>query len=113
MRLDVRRVPWVAGVLGALLVAASAALPWFQVPEALAPRAKAIGPTVIPKSLPDALKADVVILAIPFPAHRELAKANASWQGKLVIDVTNAFGIEPDRVINARSATVMSGRASC
>jgi hypothetical protein len=32
-------------------------------PEALAPLAKAIGPTIIPKSLQDALKAEIVILA--------------------------------------------------
>jgi len=36
--------------------------------EALAPIAKAIGPTIIPKSLKDALKAEIILLAIPFGA---------------------------------------------
>jgi predicted dinucleotide-binding enzyme len=35
-------------------------------PEALAPQARAIGPTVVAKSLRDALGADTIILAVPF-----------------------------------------------
>ena len=35
-------------------------------PEALAPEARAIGPTVVAMSLRDALKADIIILAVPF-----------------------------------------------
>jgi 8-hydroxy-5-deazaflavin:NADPH oxidoreductase len=35
-------------------------------PEALAPQARAVGPTVVAKSLRDALEADTIILAIPF-----------------------------------------------
>ena len=35
-------------------------------PEALAPQARAIGPTVVAKSLQDALEADTIILAVPF-----------------------------------------------
>jgi 8-hydroxy-5-deazaflavin:NADPH oxidoreductase len=62
-------------------------------PEALAPLARAIGPTVAAKSLRDALEADTIILAVPFGEHREVAKALPSWKGKTVIDATNAFGV--------------------
>ncbi|WP_442881117.1 NADPH-dependent F420 reductase [Bosea sp. (in: a-proteobacteria)] len=62
-------------------------------PEALAPQARAIGPTVVAKSLREALEADTIILAIPFWEHREVAKALSSWEGKTVIDATNAFGV--------------------
>src|SRR5579871_5073121 len=41
-------------------------------PEALAPQARAIGPTVVARSLRDALEADTIILAIPFGEHREV-----------------------------------------
>jgi len=58
-------------------------------PEALAPQAKAIGPTIVPTTLKDALEADIVLLAVPFWQHREVAKARTSWKGKIVIDVTN------------------------
>ena len=58
-------------------------------PEALAPQARAIGPTVVAKSLRDALEADTIILAVPFWEHREVAKALPSWEGKMIIDATN------------------------
>src|ERR1700733_15426184 len=65
-------------------------------PEALAPEARAIGPTVVAKSLRDALKADTIILAVPFGEHREVAKALSSWEGKTVIDAVNYFPVPPD-----------------
>ena len=57
----------------------------------MAPQARAIGPTVVAKSLRDALEADTIILAVPFGEHREVAKALASWKGKTVIDAMNAL----------------------
>src|SRR6202521_5754437 len=60
-------------------------------PEALAPEARAIGPTVVAKSLRDALEADTIILAVPFGEHPEVAKALPSWKGKAVIDAMNAL----------------------
>src|ERR1700735_2282789 len=62
-------------------------------PEALAPQARAIGPTVAARSLRDALEADTIILAVPFGEHREVAKALPSWKGKTVIDTMNAFPV--------------------
>src|ERR1700726_4351492 len=60
-------------------------------PEALAPEARAIGPTVVPKSLRDALDADTIILAVPFDQHGEVAKVLPSWKGKTVIDAMNTL----------------------
>jgi hypothetical protein len=60
-------------------------------PEALAAQARVIGPTVVPKSLRDALEADTIFLAVPFGEHREVAKALPNWEGKTVIDATNAL----------------------
>jgi predicted dinucleotide-binding enzyme len=62
-------------------------------PEALAPQAKAIGPTVVARSLREALQADTIILAVPFAEHREVAKALPSWKGKTIIDAMNTFGL--------------------
>ena len=77
-------------------------------PEALDSQAKAIGPSVIPASLQDALKSEILILAIPFGAHQDLAKAAASWQGKIVIDVTNAFGVPLEELGGLPSSVVIS-----
>jgi hypothetical protein len=60
-------------------------------PEELEPQARAIGPTVIAKSLRDALEADTIMLAVPFGEHREVAKALPSWKGKTIIDAMNAL----------------------
>ena len=76
--------------------------------EALAPVAKAIGPTIIPNSLRDAVKADIVILAIPFGTQKEVAKAAESWQAKIVIDMTNAYGVSPEELGNLPSSVVIS-----
>ena len=59
-------------------------------PQALAPVAQAIGPTVFPKTLQEALKADVIMLAVLFQEHREVARSLDSWQGKTIIDVMNS-----------------------
>ena len=64
-----------------------------RTPEELAPQARAIGATVVAKSLRDALEADTIILAVPFGEHQEVAKALPSWKGKTIIDATNAFGV--------------------
>jgi predicted dinucleotide-binding enzyme len=60
-------------------------------PEALLPQAQAIGPTVIPTTLQEAVKADVIFLAVLFEGHREVAKALSSWKGKTVVDAMNGF----------------------
>ena len=59
-------------------------------PEALAPLARAIGPTVVATSLEEALEADIVFLAVPFGEHRAVAAARQSWQGKTIVDATNS-----------------------
>ena len=77
-------------------------------PEALAPQARAIGPTVVAKSLRDALEADTIILAVPFGEHREVAKALPSWEGKTIIDATNAFGVFPEELGGLPSSAVIA-----
>jgi 8-hydroxy-5-deazaflavin:NADPH oxidoreductase len=76
--------------------------------EALAPIATAIGPTISPKSLKDAVQADIVLLAVPFGTQKDIAKAAESWQGKIVIDVTNAYGVAPEELGNLPSSVVIS-----
>ena len=66
--------------------------------EALAPQARAIGPTVVARSLAEALEADTIILAVPFGEHRRVAKTLASWKGKTIIDAMNAFPALPEEL---------------
>ena len=66
--------------------------------EELLPQARAIGPTVVAKSLQDALEADIIMLAVPFGKHREIAKVLPSWKGKTVIDAMNSAPLPPEEM---------------
>jgi len=67
-------------------------------PESFASAAAAIGPEIIPKKLAEAVKADVVFLAVRFESHQDVAKALPTWKGKTIIDVTNAYGVPPEKL---------------
>ena len=65
-------------------------------PGSFAADAAAIGATIVPKTLADAVKADIIFLAVRFEAHSDVAKALPAWQEKTIVDVTNAYGVPPD-----------------
>lgn len=67
-------------------------------PESFASDAAAIGPTINPKTLAEAARADIIFLAVPFEAHLTVAKVLPNWQGKTIIDVTNAYGVAPEEL---------------
>ncbi len=67
-------------------------------PESFASDAVAIGAQITPKTLPEAVKADTIFLAVRFEAHPDVAKALPTWQGKTIIDVTNAYGVPPEQM---------------
>jgi len=73
-------------------------------PQSFAADAAAIGPTVIPKTLADAVKADIIFLAVRFDAHPDVAKALPTWQGKTIVDVTNAYGVPPEELAGQPSS---------
>ncbi|WP_425965123.1 NADPH-dependent F420 reductase [Rhizobium nepotum] len=77
-------------------------------PESFAADAAAIGPTIIPRTLAEALKADVVFLAVRFEAHPEVAKALPAWDGKIIVDVTNAYGVPPEDLGGQPSSKFMA-----
>ncbi|TAM54357.1 MAG: NADP oxidoreductase coenzyme [Paraburkholderia sp.] len=60
-----------------------------RAPESFASDAAAIGPTIIPKTLAEAVKADIIFLAVRFESHPQVAKALPDWKGKTVIDAMN------------------------
>jgi predicted dinucleotide-binding enzyme len=60
-------------------------------PDSLAALRKELGHHIDPQTLEAALKADTVILAVPFSAVSAIARAGSGWTGKIVIDATNAI----------------------
>jgi len=77
-------------------------------PKSFAADAAAIGPTIIPKTLVEAVKADIVFLAVHFESHPDVAKALPTWQGKTIVDVTNAYGVSPEKLGGQPSAKVVA-----
>jgi predicted dinucleotide-binding enzyme len=67
-------------------------------PESFAADAAAIGPRIIPKKLAEAVKADTIFLAVRFESHSDVAKALSTWKGKTIVDVTNAYGVPPEKL---------------
>lgn len=62
--------------------------------EAVAPLVDDIGPQLVPLDVSEALKADHVILAVPFEAVQKLLEQVPDWQRRIVIDATNAIDYE-------------------
>jgi len=77
-------------------------------PESFASAAAAIGPTIVPKKLAEAVKADIIFLAVRFEAHPDVAKALPNWKGKTIIDVTNAYGVSPEELGGQPSSKVVA-----
>jgi predicted dinucleotide-binding enzyme len=77
-------------------------------PQDFAAAAAAIGPGIIPATLTQAIKADIVFLAVRFESHRDVAKALANWAGKILIDVTNAYGVPPEDLGGKPSSKVIA-----
>lgn len=77
-------------------------------PQSFAADAAAIGPKIIPKTLAEAVKADIVFLAVRFESYKDVAKALPNWNGKTIVDVTNAYGVSPDELVEQSSAKAVA-----
>jgi 8-hydroxy-5-deazaflavin:NADPH oxidoreductase len=77
-------------------------------PETLASLRKELGPSVVPQSVHDALQAEIIFLAVPFPIHKDVAKQFKQWKGKIVVDLTNALHVAPEELGGALSSELVS-----
>ncbi|WP_244745978.1 NADPH-dependent F420 reductase [Paraburkholderia terricola] len=77
-------------------------------PESFASAAAAIGPGIVAKKLAEAVKADIVFLAVRFESHQDVANALSNWQGKTIVDVTNAYGVPPEELGGQPSSRVVA-----
>ena len=77
-------------------------------PESFASVAAAIGPTIIPKTLAEAVKADIIFLAVRYGSHPDVAKVLPTWEGKIIVDVTNAYGVPLEELGGQPSARVVA-----
>lgn len=59
--------------------------------DAIAPLVRGLGSSVSAVEVADALRADIVILATPFEAVRELVEQVPDWERRIIVDATNAI----------------------
>jgi predicted dinucleotide-binding enzyme len=59
-------------------------------PASLVDFARELGRHITAASVQDALRADVVVLAIPFPSVPDAVGGAGPWAGRIVVDATNA-----------------------
>jgi hypothetical protein len=77
-------------------------------PETLAPLREELGPSVSPQSIEDACKAEIIFLAVPFPAHRDVANQLKQWNGKVIVDTTNTFHLTTEELGSALCSEIVS-----
>ncbi|WP_420231540.1 NADPH-dependent F420 reductase [Pseudomonas sp. ABY48] len=77
-------------------------------PESFAVAAAAIGPEIIPQTLAQVIKADIVFLAVRYESYPDVAKALPTWEGKTIVDVTNAYGVSPEELGGKPSSKVVA-----
>lgn len=68
-----------------------------------------LGDSIVAQPLEEALSADIVILAIPFSAHRDIGRKMACWNDKIVIDAMNTYGV-PLKELGDRASTDVRAR---
>ena len=67
-----------------------------------------LGNNVTAVSLEGALKADVIILAVPFIAHSTIAAAAPDWAGKTIVDAMNTYGVPPELLAGRASSDIVA-----
>jgi hypothetical protein len=60
-------------------------------PASLGPLVDELGSSIKPTELADALGAEMIILAVPFEAVSDLLKTGQPWNGRIIVDATNAI----------------------
>jgi 8-hydroxy-5-deazaflavin:NADPH oxidoreductase len=77
-------------------------------PKTLASLTEELGPTVFPQSVQDEYQAEIIFLAGPFPAHKDVAKKFKQWNGKIVVDVTNSLDVAPEELGGLPSSEIVA-----
>lgn len=77
-------------------------------PESFATETAMIGPGIRPKKLADAVNADIIFLAVRYQSHLDIAKILPTWQGKTIVDVTNAYGVPLEELDGEPSGRVVA-----
>ena len=65
-------------------------------PQTLTSLVEELGPQVTAQSVTEAGQAEVVFLAVPFRAHKQIAENGTNWAGKILVDTMNTLDLSPE-----------------
>src|SRR3546814_12820607 len=82
-------------------------------PASFASDAALIGAEIIPQNLTDAVKADVIFLAVGYGVHKDVAKPLQRWKGESTVDVPNAYAVHLATLGVHPSITVVLQASPC
>jgi 8-hydroxy-5-deazaflavin:NADPH oxidoreductase len=77
-------------------------------PSSLAALPKELGSNVVPQSLREAYEAEVIFLAVPFSAYKDVAQQREHWDGKIIVDTMNTFHTRPEELGGRLSSELVS-----
>ena len=77
-------------------------------PESMSALFQDLAEFVKPVSLKEALRASVIILAVPFRAHSVVAEAATDWHNKIIIDAMNTYGVSPEELQGHASSDLVA-----
>ena len=77
-------------------------------PASLAALARELAANVVPQSLREAFEAEMIFLAVPFSAHKDVAQQREEWSGKIIVDTTNTLDIRPEELRGRLSSESVS-----
>jgi 8-hydroxy-5-deazaflavin:NADPH oxidoreductase len=77
-------------------------------PETLVSLRKELGASVVPQSIQQACEAEIIFLAVPYAAHKDVAGQFKQWNDKIVVDATNAFRVAPEDLRGRLSSEIVS-----
>ncbi|HEY4179360.1 MAG TPA: NADPH-dependent F420 reductase [Kofleriaceae bacterium] len=70
--------------------------------------ARKLGPSVKAVSMSEALTAGIVVLAVPFGSVSDAVRGSGAWNGRIVVDATNAIGSSPSQLGGRLSTEVVA-----
>lgn len=76
--------------------------------DSLAGLARKLGANVKAVSVEEALDAGMVFLAVPFTSVTDVVREVSAWNGRIVVDATNAIGIPPGDLAGRLSTEVVA-----
>jgi len=77
-------------------------------PASLAALAKELGANVVPQSLREIYEAEMIFLAVPFSAYKDVARQREHWNGKIIVDTMNTFHSRPKELRGRFSSELVS-----